>query len=388
MFGGFLIAGRDPVAPESLETVSVSLGDRSYQIVIGEHLLAKTAEIIESWWQERGLPESGRKAAIITDDNVAQHAVKVSNSLHARHWHGSIFPQRPGETSKQLDVIASMYDQMVQMQADRQTLVIAVGGGVIGDAAGFLAATYARGLPFLQIPTTLLADVDSSVGGKVGVNHPHAKNLIGAFHQPMGVIIDTTVLQTLPDREYRAGLAEVVKYGVILDADFFSYLEQHAQAINQRNPDALRKIIARSCRLKADVVEQDEFERTGQRAALNYGHTFGHAFEALSGYGQLLHGEAVAIGMIYASRLAERMGRISAQETQRQRELLDAFGLPTRLPEEIVLSPEEILECMRLDKKSKAGRLRFVLPNRIGQVELLQNVSEEDVHAVLKEMSC
>ena len=254
---------------------------------------------------------------------------------------------------------------------------------MVGDAAGFLAATYARGLPFVQVPTTLLADVDSSVGGKVGINHPRAKNLIGAFHQPIGVFIDTAVLSSLPDREYFSGLAEVVKYGVILDADFFKYLEEHAAALKNRDAVVLRHAIARSCRLKADVVEKDEYERTGLRAVLNYGHTFAHAYEALVGYGELLHGEAVSIGMVQASRLAERIGLIDPTITQRQVELLQTLGLPTSAPESTQWTIDDILDRMRLDKKTLAGQLRFILPTRMGHVQLFDDVAEEEVRAVL-----
>ena len=235
----------------------------------------------------------------------------------------------PGELSKSLPVVSDIYDRLVEMQAGRQTVVFAVGGGVVGDTAGFVAATYARGIPFVQIPTTLLAHVDSSVGGKVGINHPKGKNLIGAFHQPLGVVIDTATLKSLPERDYTAGLAEVIKYGVILDEDFFAELEQNLEGIKNRSAEVLQSLIARSCRLKADVVEQDEYEHTGMRAVLNYGHTFGHAFENLCHYGELLHGEAVAIGMIYASRLAERVKLIDESVTRRQRALLEAVGLPT-----------------------------------------------------------
>ena len=269
------------------------------------------------------------------------------------------------------------------MKADRRTVVVAVGGGVIGDLAGFVTATYARGIPFVQVPTTLLAQVDSSVGGKVGINHPQGKNLIGAFYQPLGVFLDTAVLDTLPPRDYRSGLAEVVKYGVILDEKFFAYLESNLAGINLRTPEVLRHIIARCCRLKADIVERDEFERTGVRAVLNYGHTFAHAFEALGGYGALLHGEAVSIGMTHAARLAEKLGRVDTTTAARQASLLEAVGLPTRLPESMKLSPDAILNSMRLDKKTVSGRLRFVLPSRLGHVELVDNVAESDVRAVL-----
>jgi 3-dehydroquinate synthase len=225
--------------------------------------------------------------------------------------------------------------------------------------------------------------VDSSVGGKVGINHPRGKNLIGAFHQPVGVWIDTELLGTLPGRDYRSGLAEVVKYGVILDPDLFAYLEDKGEAVLRQEPEAVQHVVARSCRLKADVVEKDERELTGLRAILNYGHTFAHAFETVAGYGAWLHGEAVAAGMVCASRLAERRGLIPAEVTERQIELLDALGLPTE-PE--YWSPDELLAVMRNDKKNEAGKLRFVLPRRLGEVALFDDVPESDVRAVLEEM--
>jgi 3-dehydroquinate synthase len=219
--------------------------------------------------------------------------------------------------------------------------------------------------------------VDSSVGGKTGINHPRGKNLIGAFHQPIGVLIDLTTLATLPDREYRSGLAEVVKYGVILDHEFFDYLEKNIEGLNARAPEVLRHVVARSCELKADVVRRDEYETTGLRAVLNYGHTFGHAFEALSGYGGLLHGEAVSIGMICASRLAESLNRITSEETHRQTELLTQLGLPVTVPKALQIRQQEIVSCMMLDKKTEGRELRFVLPSRIGQVEVVKGLSPE-----------
>jgi 3-dehydroquinate synthase len=279
-----------------------------------------------------------------------------------------------------------MYDWLVEHEASRDSVVVAVGGGVVGDAAGFVAATYARGIPFIQVPTTLLAQVDSSVGGKVGVNHERAKNLIGAFYQPRGVFIDTSTLATLPEREYQSGLAEVVKYGVILDPDFFAFLEQNTVGLVQRDPAVLRHVVSRCCRLKADIVEQDECELTGRRAVLNYGHTFAHAFEALCGYGELLHGEAVSIGMNYAARLAQLVRLIDSTLVERQARLLTAIGLPTRLPAAESLDADEIIARMRLDKKSVSGRLRFVLPTRLGHVELFDNISEADVRRVLAEL--
>jgi 3-dehydroquinate synthase len=314
---------------------------------------------------------------------VNEHADKVAAALRDAGFEPLIVALPSGETQKALTVASYLYDRLAEARADRQTLVVAIGGGVIGDLAGFVAATWNRGLPLLMVPTTLLAMVDSSVGGKVGINHPRGKNLIGAFHQPIGVWIDTTFLNTLPDREYRSGLAEVVKYGVILDAEFFSYLEQHAEAILQRDAECIRHVVARSCRLKADVVERDEREETGLRAALNYGHTFAHAFETVGGYGAWLHGEAVSAGMVCASRLAERRGLIDADVTERQRRLLQTFGLPIA-PQRWPV--DELVATMRSDKKAVAGRLRFVLPKRMGEVAMFDEVPEEDVRVVLEEL--
>jgi 3-dehydroquinate synthase len=259
--------------------------------------------------------------------------------------------------------------------------VVAVGGGVIGDLAGFVAATFARGLRFCQIPTTLLAQVDSSVGGKTGINLPGAKNMVGAFWQPALVVIDTQTLNTLPAREYVSGLAEVVKYGVALDAPFFAYLEEHIESLLLRDPLVLRTVIARCCELKARVVESDERETSGARAVLNYGHTFAHALEAVTGYGQLLHGEAVSIGMVCAARLAEHIGRIRGPLMERQQQLLSALQLPTVLP---AVSAEAMLQAMAHDKKVEHGRLRFVLPDSLGHVETVDNVTPDQVLHVLQ----
>ena len=269
---------------------------------------------------------------------------------------------------------------MLAVKADRQTVVIAVGGGVVGDLAGFVAATYARGIPLIQIPTTLLAQVDSSVGGKVGINLASAKNMAGAFWQPIRVLIDPLVLHTLPDREYQAGLAEVIKYGVIMDAEFFALLEDHVEEIHARDPGLLKTIISRCCQLKAQVVEQDERETTGLRAILNYGHTFCHAFETVTNYGRFLHGEAVAIGMMCAARLAESMGRIDQQLISRQAALLTACNLPLTVSD---IDPEALLAAMQHDKKVEHGKLRFVLPTKMGHVELVDDVSLDLVRATL-----
>ncbi|NOX56141.1 MAG: 3-dehydroquinate synthase [Planctomycetes bacterium] len=369
--------------------MQVDLGPRSYEIAIVSDELRSVAQDLERWLERLTYrPHRIGSALVVTDHNVrGPHGERVCEALRHAGWRCELISLEPGEQSKSLRAIAPIYDALVAMKADRHTVVVATGGGVVGDAAGFVAATYTRGVPYLQVPTSLLAQVDSSVGGKVAVNHSQAKNLIGAFYQPVGVFIDTDTLNTLPDREYRSGLGEVVKYGVIQDAEFFAYLEAHSDDLNDREPGVLRYIVARCCRLKADVVEQDEFERTGLRSILNYGHTFAHAFEALSHYDQLLHGEAVAIGMIYASRLAERMKLIEPDVTQRQLDLLKRLHLPTRLPDPRQFTPEAVLDRMKLDKKAVSGRLRFVLPTRLGHVELFKDVSEHDVRAVLEEMA-
>ncbi len=369
------------------ENVHVSLGSRSYDIAIVSDAADSIGDVVTNWLHDRfGESAKSHRAVVVTDQNLADsHAAAIERGLTSARWACSNIVLEPGENSKSLSVLNGLYDRMVAQKADRQTVVVAVGGGVVGDVAGFLAASFNRGIPFVQVPTTLLAQVDSSVGGKVGVNHPQAKNLIGAFYQPLGVFIDTTVLQSLPDRDYRSGLAEVVKYGVILDANFFEFLENNIDGLNRRDADVLRHVISCSCRLKADVVEQDEYERTGLRAVLNYGHTFAHAFEALLGYGELQHGEAVSIGMVCASRLAERLKLIDADVTQRQVALLKAVHLPISLPAESGLSIDAILERMSLDKKNIGGKLRFVLPTKLGHVELMSDIDEAEVRKVLEE---
>jgi len=366
-------------------TIQVYLGPRTYEIAIGDSLLGEAERYLSVWKEKLSWSSSkSGKVLIVTDQNVqSPHAELVQQSLISTGWRVELVTLEAGETSKDIGVVTGLYEHLVNMQADRQTLVVAVGGGVIGDSAGFLAATYARGIPFIQIPTSLLAMVDSSVGGKVGVNLPQAKNLVGAFHQPLGVLIDTETLKTLPEREYISGLAEVIKYGVILDETFFQYLEENIAGLNARDSSVMKQVIARSCRLKADVVEQDEHERTGLRAVLNYGHTFAHAFEALAGYGELLHGEAVSIGMVYASRLAEKLGRIRPEDTARQIHLLRAVGLPVDLPENCKFAADDILQKMRLDKKTVDGKLRFILPTKIGHVKTVKDVPEETVREVL-----
>ena len=357
-----------------MTTMRVELGERSYDI----HIVTEDGRGLGPFARERC---RGTTAFVVSDEHVSQHADAAANALATAGFRAVVSVLPSGESQKALVMASHLYDGLAEIQADRNTLVVAVGGGVIGDLAGFAAATYNRGLPLLMVPTTLLAMVDSSVGGKVGVNHAKAKNLIGAFHQPAGVWIDTAALDTLPDREYRSGLAEVVKYGVILDADFFAWLEANADTVLRRDAEAVRYIVGRSCRLKADVVERDERETTGLRAVLNYGHTFAHAFETVGGYGAWLHGEAVSAGMVCASRLAERRGLINAAATDRQRRLLEKFGLPTA-PRD--WPADALIAVMRNDKKATAGRLRFVLPRRIGETALYDDVPETDVRGVLE----
>lgn len=366
------------------ESVHVNLDERSYDIIITSGGLDEFPSAYQSWVEKHPYWKTEvPKGLIVTDSNVEQHAKPFFEKLKAAGWNVELQTVPAGEATKSVEKLTEIHDQLVDMQADRRTVVIAMGGGVVGDLAGFAAASYARGLPFIQAPTTLLANVDSSVGGKVGINHPKGKNLIGDFHQPLGVFIDTELMQTLEDREFRSGLAEVVKYGVILDAEFFGELENNISAINDRDPAFLRKIIARSCQLKADVVEKDEEERIGLRAILNYGHTFAHAYENLAGYGELLHGEAVSIGMQDAAKLAFKMDRIDEDLVNRQTKLLEAIHLPTTLPENLNLAVDDLVNAMLLDKKTVGGKLRFILPTKLGHVEQVSDVDTNLVREVL-----
>ena len=285
-----------------------------------------------------------------------------------------------GEAYKSLDTLNQIFDAMLKAQHDRRAVIVALGGGVIGDMAGFAAAVYMRGIRFVQVPTTLLAQVDSSVGGKTAVNHPLGKNMIGAFHQPVAVEIDTDVLQTLPQREISAGLAEVIKYGLIMDAAFFQWCETHATALVQRDPAIISEAIRRSCQFKAEVVGEDERE-SGRRAILNLGHTFGHAIEAGLGYGQWLHGEAVGCGLIMAAELSNRVFGLPEAEVQRVRALVAAIGCPTTAP--ILGGAEQWFSLMTGDKKAEAGQIKFVLMPRIGEA-VVQPADSQAVRQVLE----
>lgn len=350
--------------------ISIDLGTRSYGVRIGPGLLRSPAA-----WS----PFQGRRILVVSDENVAP---LYASALQA------CFPERtppllalpPGEASKTLEHCSRVFAALAGMRAGRDALVVALGGGVVGDLAGFAAACWMRGTGFVQVPTTLLAMVDSSVGGKTGVNLPYGKNLVGAFHQPEAVIADTDTLATLPPRELAAGLAEVVKYGAIGDAAFFAWLEANVAALLACDPAALVHAIATSVRHKAAIVARDERE-SGERALLNFGHTFGHAIETATGYRQLLHGEAVAIGMVQAARLSERLGLAPPDDTRRLERLLQAFGLPVRPPPG--LQAEQLLDLMRLDKKAGAGGLRFVVWHGIGAAEVRSGVADAEVLAAL-----
>ena len=359
--------------------VRVDLAERSYEIAIGPGVLASAGAALRSAGARRGV--------IIADTGVlATHADTVDGSLRHAGIETLTIPVQRGEGSKSVTEAARLWEALAAANVDRGTHVVAIGGGVVGDLAGFVAATFARGLAVWQVPTTLVAQVDSAIGGKTGINLHGGKNLVGAFWQPRGVLADTETLATLPEREYVSGLAEVVKYGMILDAPLFGHLEDRAAAILAREPIDIEAIVTRSAALKASVVSRDEHERSGLRAILNYGHTFAHAYENALGYGTLLHGEAVAIGMADAAELAVRLGRIPAELAQRQDALLTALHLPIRLPPGPRPSPQELVALMARDKKTLHGRLRFILSKRLGEVELIEGIDPSVVLDVLARM--
>ncbi len=363
--------------------LTVELGLRSYDIEVVTRGAGAFGPYVRRALARSWTGSSCRSALIVTDRNLAELSIpapfQAAIETVGIAVETAVVP--PGESAKSLAQAERLYDALATRGADRHTLIIALGGGVVGDLAGFVAATFTRGLPLIMVPTTLLAQVDSSLGGKVGVNHPRAKNLIGAFYQPVGVWIDTQMLETLPDRDFRCGLAEVVKYGVISSDSFFSFLEQNANAILARESNAIEQIILQSCRIKSVVVARDEREEGEDRAMLNFGHTIAHAIEAVAGYdGPFRHGEAVAIGMVAESRLAQRLGWITDLVVDRQARLLERFGLPIKAPG---LDLVKLKHAMSRDKKNRLGKIRFVLPRGIGKVELTDLAGEDDVQAVL-----
>lgn len=337
-----------------MQTLTVALGALSYPIYIGRDLLASPELFARHI--------AGRQVMVITNETVSPlYLGMLLRGLQGFDVSSHAIPD--GESCKNLDVLEGIFDRMLAVPCSRQCTVVALGGGVVGDIAGFAAACYQRGIPFIQVPTTLLAQVDSSVGGKTAVNHRLGKNMIGAFHQPRAVITDTTTLETLPDNELGAGLAEVIKYGLIRDPVFLDWLESNIDALRRRDHDALTRAIEQSCRNKAEVVALDEHEQ-GVRAHLNLGHTFGHAIEAATGYASWLHGEAVAVGMLMAADLSRRLGDLQQSDVNRVESLLQRAGLPIRPPE--TLTPETFQRYMAVDKKVVDGRVRLVLLRRLG----------------------
>jgi len=350
--------------------LTVELGARSYPILIGPALL-ENAELLDAH-VPRGT------VLLVSNTTVAPlYAAALKRGLKDRNVIEAILPD--GESYKTLATWSRILDVAVANRLARDSSVVALGGGVVGDMAGFAAASYQRGIDFVQVPTTLLAQVDSSVGGKTGVNHPGGKNMIGAFHQPVAVIADTDTLSTLPPRELRAGLAEIIKYGLIRDAAFFDWLELNVDRLLAGNSVALTHAIRRSCEIKAQIVGADEREQ-GDRALLNLGHTFGHAIESATGYGTWLHGEAVGAGLLMAAALSKECGYLSDADVARLRALLHRVGLPIAAPD---VSPEAALEHMKIDKKVKAGRMRFVLLKRIGAALVTADYPAEALQATL-----
>lgn len=353
-----------------MQTVFVDLGPRSYDIHIGRGTLASLGDIC------RQVVPSSSACLIVTDETVAGHYLaSVRRKLEEAGFRVSEAIVQPGERSKSADSLASMWAACGEAGLDRKSVVVALGGGVVGDLAGFVAASYMRGIEFVQVPTTLLAMVDSSVGGKTGINLPHGKNLAGAFHQPKAVVVDLDVLETLAPREFSAGMAEVIKYGCIWDEEMFEEIEANVEDIRNLDAELLGKLVKRSCEIKAEVVRQDERE-SGLRSILNYGHTLGHAIENVQGYGKRLHGEAIAIGMVYAARLSERLHALPSANVTRQAALFSAFDLPTSWRE---YSWERVREVMAVDKKAENAIPKFVLLDKLGHALLPETIKETDL---------
>lgn len=351
--------------------VPVSLGERSYSVHVGRDLLADASLLASAL--------AGGRVLVVTNETVAPlYLDRVTAALAGRQPDTLVLPD--GEAYKTLDTASRILDRLAAGGCRRDATLVALGGGVIGDLTGFAAACYMRGIALVQLPTTLLGQVDASVGGKTGVNHPSGKNLIGAFHQPRAVLADVATLDTLPDREYRAGLAEVVKAAMIADSGFFEWLERHRDELNRRDDGALLTAITRAVEIKADIVAGDERE-SGRRTLLNLGHTFGHALETTTGYRRWLHGEAVAIGLVLAARLAARLGRGDGSLAGRASSLLEGLGLPTAMPGD--LEAGALLAAMGLDKKAAAGGLRLVLPEALGCAVVADHVPEAEIQAVL-----
>ncbi len=355
------------------ERVNVGLGERSYEIAIGHGLLAKLGLRIREFRPSKVIIVSNETVFPLYEDTVL--ASMKENGISPE-----VFLMPDGEEYKALEWAGNIYAKLLESRFDRGSLIIALGGGVVGDIAGFVAATYMRGIRCIQVPTTLLSQVDSSVGGKTGVNHPLGKNMIGAFYQPSLVMIDVDTLKTLPEREFLSGMSEVIKYGVISDADFFDFLKENRDDILAMG-DSIIHIVKRSCEIKAYVVSQDERE-AGLRAILNFGHTIGHAVETVTKYKQYLHGEAIAIGMRYAADLAVKMGMFDKGAATEVKALIESYKLPANLPEGINLS--DVISAMKVDKKVQDGRMRFILPEMMGMVSIVDDVDEGIIREVLE----
>ncbi len=357
--------------PEAL-TLDVDLGARSYPIHIGAGVVGQAGTLLA--------PLAIRRAVVVTNATVATHwLAPLQTSLAAAGIAVNTLLIPDGETHKNRDTLDILLTRLIEMRAERGTVLVALGGGVVGDITGFAAAIYQRGIPFVQVPTTLLAQVDSSVGGKTGINHPLGKNMIGAFHQPLAVLADIGCLDTLPPRELAAGLAEVIKYGAIRDLDFLQWLEENIDALVHREPGALARAVHTSCRIKAQIVGADEREQ-GERAVLNFGHTFGHAIEAGLGYGAWLHGEAVGVGMILAAEVSSRLGSIDAAAVARLAALVARAGLPTQAP---ALGFERWMTLMGRDKKVAGGTIRYILLDALGAARVRADVPEAVLRDVL-----
>lgn len=357
-----------------MKSIKVNLGERSYPIFIGPNTLQNTGTLLRKIIK-------GNRIGVITNSKVAKYYLpRCKTSLEKSGYDVTVIKIPDGEEYKNLGQISLIYDRLVKAKFDRGDTLLALGGGVTGDMAGFAAATYMRGIDYIQAPTTLLAQVDSSVGGKTGVDHSGGKNLIGAFHQPKAVLADTSAFGTLPDREFRCGMAEVIKYGVIRSTSLFSFLEKSASDIKNKKQMAIEKIIVESCRIKAKVVSEDERE-SGVRAILNMGHTFGHGIETALGFKKLKHGEAVAIGMALAARLSYRLGDCDEKTVNRIENLIKVYGLPVKTPKGITAG--DVIKGMSHDKKAVGGVLRFIIPTAIGSVAIKKDISVGDIRAVI-----
>jgi 3-dehydroquinate synthase len=356
-----------------MKKIRIDLGERSYDILVGKGILSQVGDLLSNLVKSQS-------AIIVTHPSINKlYGNTIRTSLQGKGIKVLTFEVPEGESCKSIQQAKILYDRLIENHCGRETPLIALGGGVVGDLTGFVAATFLRGVPYIQIPTTLLSQVDSSVGGKTAVNHERGKNLIGAFYQPKMVLIDLDTLKSLPQDEFRAGLAEIIKYGIIEDAGLFAFLEQNVEKILQQDGECLLHIIETSCSIKAKVVEKDEKE-SRYRMVLNYGHTIGHAIEVLTSYTRFKHGEAVAIGMIYAAKLSCVMGQCSEDVVKRIYSLIEKFGFDTGLPD---FTPRQYIESMYLDKKAVDKNVRFIIVEKLGSVNIIDSVPEEYLLEIL-----